>query len=75
MQTVLPACAHVNSSLMPNIEFTTIRMKFRREANQADNRAATVSVDSLINYEAVKVGALRSYTSLIVTNADIEASM
>lgn len=31
------------------------RMRFRKEANQADNRAATVSVDSLINYEAVKV--------------------
>ena len=29
-------------------------MRFRKEANQADNRAATVSVDSLINYEAVK---------------------
>ena len=29
-------------------------MQFRKEANQADNRAATVSVDSLINYEAVK---------------------
>jgi ABC-type transport system involved in Fe-S cluster assembly fused permease/ATPase subunit len=30
-------------------------MKFRREANQADNKAASLSVDSLINYEAVKV--------------------
>ena len=31
------------------------RTRFRREANAADNRAATVAVDSLINYEAVKV--------------------
>jgi hypothetical protein len=31
------------------------RAKFRREANQADNKAATVAVDSLINFEAVKV--------------------
>lgn len=31
------------------------RTKFRREANQADNKAATTAVDSLINYEAVKV--------------------
>ena len=30
------------------------RTRFRREANAADNRAATVAVDSLINYEAVK---------------------
>jgi len=30
------------------------RTKFRREANQADNKAATTAVDSLINYEAVK---------------------
>ena len=31
------------------------RTRFRREANAADNRAATTAVDSLINYEAVKV--------------------
>lgn len=31
------------------------RTRFRREANQADNKAATIAVDSLINYEAVKV--------------------
>lgn len=31
------------------------RTKFRKQANAADNRAATMSVDSLINYEAVKV--------------------
>jgi ABC-type transport system involved in Fe-S cluster assembly fused permease/ATPase subunit len=28
---------------------------FRRDANKADNKAATVAVDSLINFEAVKV--------------------
>jgi ATP-binding cassette subfamily B (MDR/TAP) protein 7 len=37
-------------------------MKFRREANQADNRAASVSVDSLINYEAVKVSLALCFT-------------
>ncbi|QRW17914.1 ABC transporter [Rhizoctonia solani] len=31
------------------------RTRFRREANQADNRAASTAVDSLINYEAVKL--------------------
>ena len=31
------------------------RTRFRREANKADNKAATVAVDSLINLEAVKV--------------------
>ncbi|KAI7828278.1 P-loop containing nucleoside triphosphate hydrolase protein [Kickxella alabastrina] len=33
---------------------TQWRTKFRREMNVADNRAATVAVDSLINYESVK---------------------
>lgn len=31
------------------------RTPFRREANKADNKAASVAVDSLINFEAVKV--------------------
>ncbi|KAG8874749.1 Iron-sulfur clusters transporter atm1, mitochondrial [Tulasnella sp. 331] len=30
------------------------KTRFRREANQADNKAANIAVDSLINYEAVK---------------------
>jgi ATP-binding cassette, subfamily B (MDR/TAP), member 7 len=33
---------------------TAWRTKFRRQANEADNKASTVAVDSLINYEAVK---------------------
>lgn len=33
---------------------TAWRTKFRKQANSADNRGATVAVDSLINYEAVK---------------------
>ncbi|KAH7080788.1 P-loop containing nucleoside triphosphate hydrolase protein [Paraphoma chrysanthemicola] len=33
---------------------TSWRTKFRKQANAADNRAATVAVDSMINYEAVK---------------------
>jgi len=37
------------------ITTTSWRTKFRRQANDADNRSATVAVDSLINYEAVKV--------------------
>jgi len=36
------------------IRTTSWRTRFRREANQADNRAGSVAVDSLINYEAVK---------------------
>lgn len=36
------------------IRTTSWRTRFRREANAADNRAATTSVDSLLNYEAVK---------------------
>jgi ATP-binding cassette, subfamily B (MDR/TAP), member 7 len=30
-------------------------MQFRRDANKADNKAGSVAVDSLINFEAVKV--------------------
>lgn len=33
---------------------TAWRTKFRRQANAADNKASTVAVDSLINYDAVK---------------------
>lgn len=33
---------------------TSWRTKFRKAANAADNRGATVAVDALINYEAVK---------------------
>ncbi|EPS44589.1 hypothetical protein H072_1369 [Dactylellina haptotyla CBS 200.50] len=33
---------------------TSWRTKFRKQANAADNAAATVAVDSLINFEAVK---------------------
>ncbi|EKM58666.1 uncharacterized protein PHACADRAFT_117756 [Phanerochaete carnosa HHB-10118-sp] len=36
------------------VRTTAWRTRFRREANAADNKAATVAVDSLINYEAVK---------------------
>ncbi|KAF9513843.1 hypothetical protein BS47DRAFT_1372460 [Hydnum rufescens UP504] len=36
------------------VSTTAWRTQFRREANKADNKAADVSVDSLINYEAVK---------------------
>ncbi|KAI5863828.1 P-loop containing nucleoside triphosphate hydrolase protein [Durotheca rogersii] len=33
---------------------TAWRTRFRRQANAADNKASTVAVDSLLNYEAVK---------------------
>ncbi|KZS92676.1 P-loop containing nucleoside triphosphate hydrolase protein [Sistotremastrum niveocremeum HHB9708] len=36
------------------VKTTAWRTQFRREANVADNKAATTAVDSLINYEAVK---------------------
>jgi ATP-binding cassette subfamily B (MDR/TAP) protein 7 len=36
------------------IRTTSWRTRFRRQANAADNRASTVTVDALINYEAVK---------------------
>ena len=57
----------------PSIYFRS-RTRFRREANKADNKAATVAVDSLINFEAVKVGpppallSLCSYYTLTSTS-------
>lgn len=36
------------------ITTTSWRTKFRKQTNAADNQGATVAVDSLINYEAVK---------------------
>ncbi|KAA1479447.1 P-loop containing nucleoside triphosphate hydrolase protein [Dentipellis sp. KUC8613] len=36
------------------VRTTAWRTQFRRQANAADNKAATVAVDSLMNYEAVK---------------------
>lgn len=36
------------------IRVTAWRAKFRRRANAADNRAATVTIDSLINFESIK---------------------
>ncbi|CAH6720068.1 iron-sulfur clusters transporter Atm1p, mitochondrial [[Candida] jaroonii] len=36
------------------IRTTAWRTKFRRDANNADNQAANVALDSLINFEAVK---------------------
>lgn len=43
------------------IQTTTWRSQFRRNANKADNTAATVALDSLINYEAVKYFNNESY--------------
>lgn len=37
------------------IRTTTWRTSFRRAANKADQQAASVALDSLINYEAVKI--------------------
>jgi ATP-binding cassette subfamily B (MDR/TAP) protein 7 len=46
---------------------TSWRTKFRKQANAADNKAATVAVDSMINYEAVKV-RLHSATDMMRTH-------
>ena len=53
-------CKEVNSAAaLSPIHLLTFsanpRIQYRRAVNQADNKAATVSIDSLINYEAVKV--------------------
>lgn len=40
--------------LIGTLLLTEWRMKIRRQANQANNIASTVSIDSLLNYETVK---------------------
>ncbi|KAK7205203.1 iron-sulfur clusters transporter atm1 [Myxozyma melibiosi] len=61
---------------MFTIKTTAWRTKFRKDANKADNRAATVAVDSLINYEAVKYFNNEGYQAKLYDNAlaDYEAS-
>ena len=49
-----------------------IRTQFRRQANSADNKAATVAVDSLLNYEAVKVRTRHSSHVGITTITHVE---
>ncbi|KAJ2088721.1 Iron-sulfur clusters transporter atm1, mitochondrial [Coemansia sp. RSA 1813] len=48
---------------------TQWRTRFRRDMNQADNRAATVAVDSLINYESVKYFNAEKYQAAQYDNA------
>lgn len=43
-------CRYANAE-----HFRSFRTKFRKQANEADNKGATRAVDALINYEAVKV--------------------
>ncbi|KAK9447068.1 ABC transporter-like protein [Limtongia smithiae] len=51
------------------IRTTAWRTQFRKDANKADNRAATVAVDSLINYEAVKYFNNEAYQAHIFDRA------
>ena len=61
----------------PNFVLTSyyhyvIRTQFRRQANSADNKAATVAVDSLLNYEAVKVCTSHSSRVGVTTITHLE---
>jgi hypothetical protein len=49
----LPSRRRLGGTPVPNN--VDSRTKFRKQANAADNKAATIIIDSLINYEAVKV--------------------
>jgi len=51
------------------ITTTSWRTKFRKQANAADNRAATVAVDSLINYQAYEKASIKVATSLAFLNS------
>lgn len=58
------------------IKTTSWRTQFRKDANKADNRAATVAIDSLINYEAVKFFNNEAYQARMYDKAlaDYEVS-
>ncbi|KAF9431503.1 Iron-sulfur clusters transporter atm1, mitochondrial [Entomortierella beljakovae] len=54
-----PSFAAVTAATMAayawfTVQTTSWRTKFRKEANAADNQAATIAVESLINFESVK---------------------
>ncbi|KAF9358375.1 Iron-sulfur clusters transporter atm1, mitochondrial [Mortierella sp. AD094] len=54
-----PSFAAVTAATMAayawfTVQTTSWRTKFRKQANAADNQAATVAVESLINFESVK---------------------
>lgn len=53
VQTTAWRFAKVSFPLQAALMF--LRTKYRKDANAADNKGATLAVDSLINYEAVKV--------------------
>jgi hypothetical protein len=59
--------------LLPSLPYNSdglTRTQFRRKANAADNKAATVAVDSLLNYEAVKVRMRRHVGGELETDID-----
>jgi ABC-type transport system involved in Fe-S cluster assembly fused permease/ATPase subunit len=60
----------VRVKLSSSLSFThhIYRIQFRRDANKADNKAASVAVDSLINFEAVKV---RTFTVIRIESEQI----
>ena len=55
------------------IKTTAWRTKFRKQANAADNKGATVAVDSLINYEAVKVAITRFPAYALIPSLRIDS--
>ncbi|KAG5513602.1 hypothetical protein PMAC_001034 [Pneumocystis sp. 'macacae'] len=52
------------------IKTTTWRTKFRKEANKADNTAASLAMDSLINYETIKSSSIKVASSLALLNTE-----
>ena len=47
----------ISTALANKLMISVRRHYYGHEANSADNKAATVAVDSLINFEAVKVSS------------------
>ena len=49
--------------------FTNWRLRFRREMNDTDQEANTKAIDSLLNYETVKISATRRMRPAATTKA------
>lgn len=57
---------------MFTIKTTAWRTKFRRNANKADNKGASIALDSLINFEAVKYFNNENYLAAKYNNALVD---
>ncbi|KAJ2807337.1 Iron-sulfur clusters transporter atm1, mitochondrial [Coemansia guatemalensis] len=69
MQYAVVTVATMATYIVFTLAITQWRTRFRRQMNVADNQAATVAVDSLINYESVKYFNAEKYQAQLYDRA------